>query len=131
MAFDYSPLVTVMTDLIDDFGRDVSLRKASVTPLDPAKPWGEVEADVDASDDILLTDVRMVLITQSPGDGDREGTFVRERNRQAFVAGSSLGANTLDDSWQVLDGGVTYEILRADPIRPGPTLIGYALELRL
>ena len=58
MAFDYSGLVGVSTDLIASFGRTVTLRKPSATPADNAKPWGAVQDDATASDDVLLEGVR-------------------------------------------------------------------------
>lgn len=123
--FDYGPLNTVAIELIRDFGRDVTLRRHSLLPASGSPPWAARLPDASASDDVTLTGVRAVFV--QPRKEDREGRVVTGTLARVFIAAASLGANTLDLNWQLVDGTTVYEILAVDPIKPGPTLLVYGL----
>ncbi len=140
MAFDYSGLVTVAADLLDSFGREVTLKVASKTPVDSDKSWGARQTDAVATDDQTITGVKAVFVIPTSGraglsdagaEQQRAGTTTNKRRLKVFIAPSELGGTVIDDSWQLVDGTTTYEILVVNPVRPGPDLILYEIELEV
>lgn len=138
MAFDYSGLFSTATDLIAQFGRDVSLVLPPQTPADSSKPFGARQTPAVATDDITLTGIKAVFL--SPEESDRTGQIlealgggqnVQETQARVLVAASSLGTNRLDLRWRVVDGDRRLEIVRVEPVQPGGTLLYYDLLVNL
>lgn len=128
MAFDYSGLLTVATSLIEQFGRPMTLRRASRTPADPTKPWAARQGAVTASDDQAITSTAVFLDFSRT---DRDGQVVEaKRARVLFPAEAALPEEVGPD-WQLDDGSRLYEVLESRPVKPGPTLLHYEVVVAL
>ncbi len=125
-AFDYNALQEVATELLDRFGRDVTFTRSSQTPADASRPHGSTETN---GQDARSISARAVFT--SPQDDDQPLSTVQQRVRRVFVASSAFPNDTLDTSWRLLDGPTSYEILEANPIQPGDTLLLFQLSVQI
>lgn len=127
MAFDYSGLLTVANTLITDFGRTVSLQRESETAADPGKPWGPRSAVGGES----ITTIGVFLTTERvPFQGD---TTVDEKVGRVLTVADPLLPEEMGTDWKLEDvvSGRIYEIVTSTPVKPGPTLLYYDLEVKL
>lgn len=128
---DYVNFQNLAERLIEANGRDLSLvRRDQDNPVDPAKPWrGSTEADT------ITVTVKGVFVKYEKEDFD--GSLIRRGDKRVLIAAKSVtdeggsAANLkIEDYDHILDAGVRWKILDADPIEPGPLRILYDLQVR-
>lgn len=118
---NYTRIASTAQRLINDNGRDVSLKRISRTPGDSNKPWrGPAAAEESFT-------VKAVVFPYEEKDVD--GSIVRLGDKRMYVAANALGQEmaTMD---AVEDGGVRYRIVVANIIAPGAVSVVYEIQLR-
>lgn len=135
MALDYAKLAAVATRLIDENGREFQLRRSSQTLADPARPWGAVESDAVASDELSITVTGVFLdsiFLDEPGTANAITGLPEpqsSRTSRLLVGPEPELPAAVGPDWYATDGTLRWEILRVVPVRPGPTLVYHAIEL--
>ena len=134
MSFDYSGLLTTATELIDLFGRSVTLRRQSESPTDSARPWGPRDTAATDVQAVTATGVFLDVLddawtTTGAGIG-RGSTAVDEKKGRCLIKVVTL-PDDLDPTWRVDDGTRVYEITQVYAVRPGGTLLYYDVEIQL
>jgi hypothetical protein len=135
LAFDYSGLLLVADTLITNFGRPITLRRNSRTPDDSNKPWA---IRSDSAEDIQAIAAIGVWI------GSKSETFdsvtagvgvglsnVQQKSSRVLIQALDTLPEEMGREWKVDDGDQTYEVLSAQPVKPGATLLYYDLEVKL
>ena len=139
-AFDYVPIESKARALIVRFGRPATLtRAARLTVSDPAKPWLPVQGqDPDAApaQSIAVTAVFLSLVRT-----DRAGQAVEAKTQGVLIGAETELPEEVGPDWTLVEdlaataptGAVakTWEVLSSKPLRPGPLLLMYRLELAL
>lgn len=131
-AFDYSETAAAAQELIEEFGRPVTLVQLEEAPDDDAKPWGGAVNPRDAATE--LDDIPAVFV---PVTGLAEFGFkvtvrdgVPRVDQALLVAGAAVAGSDLEDFGEAVDAGVRYAIERAHRLQPGDTVLLWALEVR-
>lgn len=119
MAFDYAALRTETVEpLIDEFGK-----AAQIAVNDPASgdPW---DSDLDAE---TLHDV--TLVQTKFHKSDNQGTLVEVGDVMFLVSTKGV---TIDPALadRVIVGGITYQVVRVDPLQPGSTVMLWKIHAR-
>ena len=118
MSFSYQRLAETAAREIGAKGRDITLRRRSRS-FDPGS--GQVTESV--SDQAARG-----LFTLYEA-GQRDGSTVQQGDQGLLLAASGLETPPSDDD-EVIDGGVTWQVLRVERLQPGPTALLYRLQLR-
>ena len=119
MAFDYSGLLATATELIDEFGRSVSLTKKGSSATDPAKPWeGGTATDTTSS--------TLKAVYMEDTSYFKDDSRVRVTDRACIVD----GVIEPSEGDKITDSSDVFEIVAAKAIEPGDTAIAYMLALR-
>lgn len=124
MAFDYTDLAATAKELIEDFGRTITIRKLDTAPTDVTKPWrGQGTAHTS------ITPIGVVLDYDAK---DIDGEIIRARDKRAYIAATSavVSGNDLSTFDEVVDDSITYRIIKAERLKPGSTDLLYTLQLR-
>lgn len=112
-------------ELIEEEGREVTLKKLTGGASDPNKPWRGDGAATDVPD---LT-VSAVTVKYMPKEID--GSHVLRTDLKAFVAPPDSGDLLLYDFLEDNNGdGRTWRIVHVDKIEPGTEILLYILQLR-
>lgn len=121
MAFDYSGLAAVAVNLIDKFGRSLTLNTNTDAALpDSQRPW-EPAANASAPDALFG-----VVVPSSYKD--EKGTLVTKGVHAGYIAARDLAVDiTTKDT--ITDGTKTYRVAKADLIKPGPDKLLWILRL--
>lgn len=135
MAVDYTELAAIATELIEDNGRSVELRKKSRTVTDPAKPWRGTSttpiATVTATAVVFdVTDEQIAL--EATREDDRE--LILRGDKMAVIPASALAgsaATNLVGYDTFVDGVDVYQIVNVETVKPGPTTLIYILTLKV
>ncbi len=127
-VFDYSGIAATAQTLIVKFGRNATLKVASKTLVVAAKPWGAVQSDTVATDDVSVT-AKVVFVKLERED--KVDTTTSKRRARVFAEVTALGTNLVDDTWRLVDGVTDYEVVRATLVKPGDTLLVYDLLLEI
>lgn len=130
MAFDYSDISQVAADLIEEFGKDVTIRKLSTSPADAAKPWRGSES----LPDTRVTVKAVFVNPQSTMElGVLESTLapggIKKGNQILLIAAQAATGTDILEFDQVLEGGKTYGIENIHLLAPGPVRLLYILEV--
>jgi hypothetical protein len=132
MAIDYVAAAATATRLITENGRDITLRKPSSTPVDPAKPWGAAQTDAVASDDeavvvkgVFLGPVKSHAPLAVNAGLSRPSEVPEEQSSQLLIEPHEDLPEELDTQWVVIDGTRRWEILSIIPVKPAGTLVYY------
>jgi len=124
VAFDYTDLAATAKELIEDFGRTITIRKLDTAPTDVTKPWrGQGTAHTS------ITPIGVVLDYDAK---DIDGEIIRARDKRAYIAATSavVSGNDLSTFDEVVDDSITYRIIKAERLKPGSTDLLYTLQLR-
>jgi len=114
-----------IADLIEEEGREVTLKKLTGGATDPAKPWRGDSAATDVPDVV----VDAVLVKFMPREID--GSHVLRTDYKAFVAPHETANLGLYDFLVDNNGdGRTWRIVNAEKIEPGAEILLYKLQLR-
>ncbi len=139
-AFDYAPLQATAQALIDRFGRPATLtRAARLTVEDPAKPWLPVQGHDPAAAPAQSIDVTAAFLGLIRTD--RAGQTVEAKTQSVLIGSETELPEEVGSEWTLVDvlpataptGAVakTWEVLSSKPLKPGPVLLMYRLELAL
>lgn len=123
--FDYSRLVGTANRLISRFGRSATLTRAVRTP-DVAKPWLSLQGDAAVA---AAQSIAVQIVEPSKEWTHRVDETVREGAKIVFISVEAALPEELDTDWVLVDGGHSWVVLSIRPIKPGPTLIVYRVEL--
>ena len=127
MAIDYVRLAAVATRLIDESGRDFTLRLASATPADSSKPWAARQADAVATDDQSIA-VRGAFFDILSEDEDSPPRHTQRTGRLLVAAAVEVPAG-VGPEWYADDGSREWEILSVDRLQPGDVLLLYDIQV--
>ena len=138
-AFDYVSLRdNKVGPAIEKFGRDITLTRAargtSGTPIEPAKTWlstSRGDADVDAAPAQSITGLKGVFLSLLTRD--RDGQTVPTTTQGVLVLAATELPEELGSDWELtdVDDAKTWEVVSSAPLKPGPELLIYRLELAL
>jgi hypothetical protein len=124
VAFDYTDIAAVAKELIEDFGRTLTIRKIDTAPTDSSKPWrGQ------GTSHTSITPIGVILDYEAK---DIDGEIIRGRDRLAYIAATSteVGSNDLSTFDEVVDETITYRIIQVERLKPGGTVLLYTMQLR-
>jgi hypothetical protein len=140
-AFPYEALRTEKVDpLIVRFGRDVTLTRAALptTAAPPAgKPWvPTTRGDADTVDDAAAQSIGgLKAVFKSLIRTDRDGQTVEAKTQGVIIGAEAELPEQVGKDWKLVeaaaDGGRVWEVVTSRPLKPGPTLMLYTLELAL
>lgn len=138
-AFDYSELLATATELIEQFGRSITLTRPSRTPA-PAKTWltQQGAASAAAAQSITTTGVFLDYETANKGQlmaesrsGGAQQT-VETKLAVFLVPAEPTLPEEVGPDWKVLEAsGREWEITSVEPLQPGPTLLFYTIMVSL
>jgi hypothetical protein len=126
---DYTEFVELAQELIEDFGRQVTItRRNNTTPVDPARPWkGYTDADTEVTPIALfLPEFGQLINTE---DYEEFAQLVREEKDTFLVAKGSVPSSDLTTFDKLIDGGDVYSIDAVREFKPGGTVIFYAVDV--
>lgn len=129
MALNYTQLRTTAERLIEDNGRSMTLTQRDTgNPIDPNKPWrGSTGAsDVSVSVIGVFIDYETDLI---------DGEIIMRGDKRVLVAAKSVSDASpsnlnLEEYDFLVDGSVSWEIVKVDTVEPGSDRILYDLQVR-
>lgn len=133
--FDYSSLALSAQTLIDRFGRQLTITVNDSTPADSTKPW---RGDGTNSTSKTVMGVIFPAVMEEPDNDEVRLAYSRTlihgevRRGDSQVIISALDTGVIDPNLidTVIDGGVTWHVIKADKIQPGGTLLAYILFIR-
>jgi hypothetical protein len=116
MSFSYQRLAEISAREISAKGRDITLRRRTRS-FDPANGLvTETVSDQAARGLFTLYEA-----------GQRVGSTIQQGDQGLLLAGL---ATPPSDEDEVLDGGLTWQVLRVERLQPGDTALLYRLQLR-
>lgn len=131
MSFDYSALAQTVVDLINEFGRPVTILRYDQAAADPTKPWAG-PADPRATPNFQLNTVGVYV---SVGGAEKYGFMITDQDliprvKEVLLIPPQIGGTEdLSTMNEVVDGGVRYNVVTADKLRPGDTTMLYYLAV--
>ena len=125
MAFDYSEVRAVAKELIDEFGRSVSITNQSSTPADSSAPWAAQTSTVTA-----VSGKAAFVSTSDLGITTDDIDDVKRTDQVALFAAADDGSNDLEDFDILVDGGVNWRIVHTEVLKPGGTRLLYMFVVR-
>ncbi len=129
MAFDYSGLNETAKTLVSDFGKPMTLIRATTVPSG-TKPWltqqGSTATADEAAQSIAVTGVLL-----GPGKTDRPDTNVDSKIGRILLSTETTLPETLDTGWKIDDGEREYEVTGVTEVNPGPIRLLYKLAVAL
>lgn len=121
MAEFYDEMAIVAAELINEFGRELTLVKESRTPEDPDKPWR-------GTDDSGAVSVTVKGAVVGFDDDLVDGDMIRRGDLDAWV--EPKAGHDFSEFDYVLDEGRRLKIMSTRTIRPANTTVAYRLQLR-
>lgn len=119
--FAYAPLAAKALELVESFGRDVTLRQLNVTPPDADLEW---RGPADPRAVPLATEtVRAVFVDPSSARSlglDATVTDWVARSQQFAITAAVDDAESFGE---ILDGTETFRVLGISTLKPGPTVL--------
>jgi hypothetical protein len=129
----YADLRDTATELIDEFGRDVTVNKFSRTAGVSAEPWrgpGDPGPN-DAPTAANTVTVKAAILDFNASDVD--GTIVRRGDKQAYISAETAGTESLEEYDTINDNNEIYKIVNVETIEPGvlgTSRVLYIMQLR-
>lgn len=114
----YSNMVDLAGDLLDRFGKSITLRVQTVTT--PAKAYRPVITNTDHTIQVAPTEFHATEI---------DGTLVMSGDRRYLVAAEGMTV-TPDPKNLLVDGSEILEILSVERVSPGGTEVIYKIHAR-
>lgn len=126
-AFDYSGILNTATTRIDQFGRAMTLTRASRVPAG-SKPWLTQQGATTASgaQSIAVFGVQTVLDRRN-----RDEQTVELKVGQFLIRADPELPEEVGRDWELVDGARTYTVIQSSPLQPGGTLLLYKLSVVL
>lgn len=113
MSFDYSSLALTSKELIDKFGKNVTL----TTIVDSGTPYNPTQTPTDTTKKAISVNFK---------SEDINGSTVQEKDVMFLIYHSSV----IDTSSTITDGSVTYSVVRNMAVKPGDTILIQKLHCR-
>jgi len=114
-----------IADLIEEEGREVTLKVLTGGATDPLKPWRGDSAATDSPD--ITVDAVTVAYTQKEVDG----SSIKRTDLKAFVVPHATADIGLYDFFVDVNGdGRTWKVENITKIEPGTEILLYILQLR-
>lgn len=118
---EYDKAIALAKRLIEKKGRLMSFQRVSTDAPDPDTPW-EV--------DVIATPKHSARAVVFPVEQKYvDGTTIRQTDQQMLVAAASL-PEELTLSFRIQDGGLTYEVVKIEELKPGEQRILYTVFVR-
>ncbi len=121
MADFYDEMADVSLELIEEFGRPLTLRRVA-SAVDPTKPWRTTGGATN-------TDYPIIGIVQAMAPNLREGIKIERGDFIAFIASKSLSVS-IEQTDYIVDGGTVLSVQNVVEIKPGPTSLLFKAVLR-
>lgn len=128
MAFDYSELLAVSKELVDEFGRTMQFRTLDNTPDDSAKPWlGNDEA---RSEGNSFNAIAVNLPASGGGMGfvTNESDLLRMSSAMIILAPVDGQDPMLVE--EVIDQGCAMRVTMIERLQPGDTILLYIIGVK-
>lgn len=124
MALDYTEFQDLAVDLLGDAGRQISIRRASPdTTADTSKPW---RAEPGAP---TFYKVFAVFTSYSTQEVDRSNNRIQASDLKVLVPARDLKIEPTTRD-RVVDGSKEYQVMAVKPLKPGPLVVTYELQVR-
>ncbi len=119
---DYTALATVAQELIEEFGRAMSVRKVTTgAPGDADKPWlPGAEGTADTATTGVFLDTEKSFIT---------GELIPTDQSVLLIAASGLAVIPINKD-RIVDGSEIWEITKVTILKPGATVLLYELMVK-
>lgn len=129
---DYPALAIKVQRVIEGTGRDVNFIRNSKTPTDPAKPWRSYSTALPGAAGEPGSSVTAKAVADMENVEELEENFnIRHGDIFYYVSTLSLGASVdLKEYDAVIDDGKRYEIVKAEPIKPGAVNLLFIVQAR-
>jgi hypothetical protein len=122
---NYVKLAATAKRLIELNGRTVTLVRKTRAPADAAKPW----RGPSGTGNTVVASPKAVIYPAT--EKNEDGTLVSRGFEKAMVAHDSISpAQDLSDIDSIIDGSVTYKVIKAYRIGPGDVVIHYEFDLK-
>lgn len=121
MMANYDAEIQTAAELIDEFGQQVILRRASepATP-DPEKPWIQSPVDpVTETVTAVFLDYALKYI---------DGTTILIGDKKVFIAAQGVNQPSLKD--KIVRNGEAFNIISCNLLQPAEQVILYELQVR-
>lgn len=120
MAFDYSELAGVATELIAEFGRAATLLRVSSSPASPSAPWEGATAT-------NTTSLPVTAVFVDPSDLITQRDGVPRGEKFALVDGPA--GSDLETYNRLHDGSKVWQVVSCEVVHPGDTRLLYMMGL--
>jgi len=122
---NYVKLAATAKRLIELNGRTVTLVRKVRTPADSAKPW----RGPSGTGNTTVASPKAVVYPAV--EKNEDGQLVSRGFEKALIAHDSLSSpQDLTDIDSIVDGGVTYKVIKAHRVGPGDVTIHYEFDLK-
>lgn len=120
---DYVALGVVAQELIEEFGRAMSIRKVTTAaPGDPAKPWVPgAESTVDTAGFGVFLETQRSFLT---------GELIPADESLILLSATEFGAVVPINKDRIVDGSDVWEIVQTNTLKPGATVLIYELRVK-
>lgn len=118
MSFDYDSLQLLSTDLINDFGQDITLTTVTAGTFNPATGATTGDSETTATVKAVVTDYR---------DFQIDGGAIQRGDKQVILSGSVAAPDT-NDMFTI--NSLEYMIVNINTISPGGTDVLYKIQVR-
>ena len=130
-AFDYTELASMVEEMIDEFGRAISLVELDGTSDDLAKPWRGSTAPRTAATTVSATGVFVEPTSVAElGFMATDFQFTKRAEQVLIVSAKKTGANEIEDFHEVVDGAIRWRIEKVHLLKPGATRLLYFIEVK-
>lgn len=123
---NYTRMAATAKRLIEKNGRTVTLVRLSRSALDTNKPWRGPDPDPDPAPAAITC--KAVIVPYEAKE--LEGSLIRNGDKRAFIADTSLPDHDLEKFDTLIDGGDTYKIVSVALFNPGDVRLLYEIQLR-
>jgi len=122
---DYADFRATAKELIDDFGRDITVTRQAAVAADPTKPWRSSTVPA-------LASVTGKGVFVSPSDLGKRVELrdgVKRPDMVVLFAAANDGGQNLETFDTLTDELTVWQILRAELLAPGDTRLLYQFEV--
>ncbi len=129
-AFDYAEMAELVTELVLETGRSITLYKLSATPADSDKPWrGTGSGGPTRTDSVTTTGVFVIPNTSIPTESRGLAFDWVDKDLLAQVRHVCLvpaqGLANLENHKLIVDDSEQWKILWGQCFKPGPVRLFY------
>jgi len=129
---DYPALAIKVQRVIEGTGRDVSFVRNSKTPADLTKPWRNYQTTLAGAVGEPGSSITAKAVADMENVEELEENFnIRHGDIFYYVSAKSLGDLVdLKEYDAVIDEGKRFEIVKAEPIKPGAVNLLFIVQAR-